>query len=199
MTLEADGGTPPYFFGALDPLPDGLNLFPSGEISGTPAVGGTHTFTIKAFDNGGPTLSGTKTFELSIGLAPLEIVSDQVTDLFVTKIFNLPLIVIIDGIPVPYSATLQAMGGQKPYTWSEVPLPAATAALIPDGGLPDGLTISADGVVSGAVTDPSLAITFTIPFTQIQLSGFFFSAQVQDSQDPPETTSALFSIPTIPP
>lgn len=196
--IEATGGTPPYFFGALDALPPGLALAPDGTLSGVATAEGTHEFTLKAFDNGFPTLSATRTYELSVGLAPLEIVADQQLDLFITKIITLPLIVVIDGIPVPYSAQLQAKGGKKPYHWVEEPLPGFLQALIPQGGLPAGLSIASNGTISGGVSDASLVITVQIPFTQIELSGFFFQAKVNDSQDPAESRTALFIIPTVP-
>jgi hypothetical protein len=198
IDLEAEGGEAPYFFGALDPLPTGLAISPSGVIDGIPTVEGLHSFTIKAFDNGLPTLSTGKTFDLEVALAPLQIIGDQELDLFVTKVITLPLIVVVEGLPVPYSAQLQAKGGKKPYHWTEVPLPDLLQTFLSQAGLPDGLTLNADGSITGGVSDTSLAATLTIPFTQIVLSGFFFTGEVADSQDPSETKSAVFIIPTVP-
>ena len=198
IALAADGGTPPYFFGALDPPPLGLTLGSDGVLQGVPTEAGTSSFAVKAFDNGAPTLTAQRTFELEVGLAPLQIFGDQEVDLFITKLITLPLIVVVDSIPIPYNAQLQAKGGKKPYTWTELPISPLVAGLIPGAGLPDGLSLSEGGAVTGAVTDPSLVVSVEIPFTGIVLSGFFFSAEVADSQDPPEKKSALFIIPTVP-
>jgi len=53
----------------------------------------------------------------------------------------------------PYSVTLQATGGTPPYTWS-----------LASGSLPRGLTLSANGVISGTPTATGL-FPFTIKVT----------------------------------
>ena len=199
VSLAAAGGTAPYFFGALDPLPPGLGMGADGVISGTPTTEGNFSFTLKAFDNGAPTLTATRAFELPVGLAPLVIIGDQEADLFVTKLITLPLIVVVQGIPIPYVTNLKAKGGKKPYHWTETPLNDLVLALVPNGGLPEGLNLADDGTLSGAVTDPTLIVTVEIPFTQIKLSGFFFQARVTDSQASPESAEAMFIVPTVPP
>jgi len=71
------------------------------------------------------------------------------------------LTIVTDSLPgalagAPYSATLQAVGGTPPYSWSIV-----------SGGLPDGLSLDpATGVISGIPT---------------QVGSFNFTVQVQDS------------------
>ncbi len=137
-------------------------------------------------------------FELNIGLAPLEIIGQQEVNLFITKLIVLPLIIVVNGIPVPYNGKLEAKGGKKPYTWTEEPLPAALKSFVPNGGIPKGLKLNADGSISGAVTDPKLAVEVKIPLSAIVLKGFFFGGKVIDSQNKAQSKSAIFIIPTAP-
>lgn len=199
VTFEASGGSKPYFFGlTAGKLPAGLGLTADGALAGTPTEDGAFSFDLKVLDNGAPAATATRSFELQVGLAPLEIVGSQQVNLFVTKIIVLPLIVVVDKVPVPYSAALQAQGGKKPYAWAEVPLPNAIKGFVPNSGLPKGLTLGKDGKISGAVSDASLVVKVQVPLTKISLEGFFFSAEVSDSQAKPEKKSAIFIIPTVP-
>ena len=199
IQLEASGGEPPTFWGLVDgSLPDGLSLGATGLISGAATIDGTFTFTVKALDNGAPTLTASRLFDLPVGLAPLEIVGSQQINLFITKIIALPLIIVVKDVPVPYSAQLEAKGGKKPYTWVETPLPGALSSFVPNGGIPAGLKLSADGKLSGSVSDPSLVVKLKIPLSQIELEGFFFAAKVTDSQAKPESKTAIFIMPTVP-
>lgn len=199
VQVEASGGEKPYFFGlTAGGLPKGLSLGADGSISGTPTEDGTFSFDLKALDNGNPPATTVRSFELPVGLAPLAIVGKQEVNLFITKIIVLPLIVVVSGVPVPYSTALEATGGKKPYAWSEVPLPGAVKSFIPNAGLPKGLSLGKDGKISGSVTDPKLAVKVQVPLTQITLEGFFFAAEVEDSQSPGKKKSAIFIIPTAP-
>ncbi len=199
VQFEAKGGDKPHFWGKVGgDLPNGLALGADGSLSGTPTQDGAFTFDIKAFDNGSPTQSTTKAFELNVGLAPLEVVGDQEVNLLIAKLIVLPLIVVVNGIPIPYNAKLQAKGGKKPYAWVEEPLPAALKGFVPNGGLPKGLKMAADGTISGSVTDPKLAVEVKIPLSQIALKGFFFGAKVTDSQSKAKSKTAIFIIPTAP-
>jgi len=109
-------------------LPDGLTLSTDGEISGTPIKVGTFTFTIKAANSAG---SDTKQFTIIISGMPPAIVTA-----------SLP-----DGITeTAYTAALEVTG-TKPIYW-----------ILHSGNLPDGLTLSADGNISGT---PANAETVT--------------------------------------
>ena len=55
-----------------------------------------------------------------------------------------------------------------------------------------------NGTLSGSVTDASLVFELKVPLSQLTLKGFFFAAQVSDSQGKPQTKTALFIIPTVP-
>ncbi len=199
VQLKASGGTSPYFWGVVaGELPAGLVLTSAGVIDGTPATHGDFVFTVKVFDAAEPVGSGSKEFVLTLKIAPLEIIGDQEFNLLITKVIVLPLITTVEAIPIPYSTNLKAKGGVKPYHWSEVPLPSFVGYLIPNGGIPKGLTLEEDGQLHGAVTDPTGVVNVKIPFTQIDLSGYFFMGQVEDSQAPAESKSALYLIPTVP-
>lgn len=199
VQLEALGGTTPLFWGiSAGALPAGLQLGAGGTISGSPEDSGTYEFTVKVFDNASPPLVAQKAFKMTVVIAPLEIIGANQVDLFVTKLIVLPLIVVVGGVPVPYNAQLEAKGGKKPYHWSEAPLADLVKGLVPNGGLPQGLSISDSGKISGSVTDPSLAVSLTIPFTQIALSGFIFTARVDDDQTVPFHADAIYLIPTVP-
>ena len=197
--LAAQGGDKPYFWGIKSgKLPAGLALSADGVIAGTPTADGTFNFEIKALDDGSPTLTSSRSFELTVTLAPLEIVGAQQINLLITKIIVLPLIIVVKGVPVPYNNKLQAIGGKKPYAWTTEPLPGAVKSFLPKSGLPKGLELSKDGTISGAVTDPTLAAEVKIPLANITLKGFFFAAKVTDSQAKATSKTALFIIPTAP-
>ena len=199
VPLSAQGGKTPYFWGLVaGKLPQGVNLSSDGVLSGTPTEDGDFQFDVKVLDNGAPTLTATKSFTLTVKLAPLEIIGKQELNLLITKIIVLPLIIVVDKVPVPYNTKLEAQGGKKPYHWSEQALPGFVASFIPKSGLPAGLKLSDDGTVSGAVTDANLVVEVKVPLTQISLKGFFFAAQVQDSQGKPQTKVALYIMPTVP-
>lgn len=199
VQMKASGGTEPYFWGVTaGALPAGLTMSSSGLISGTPADHGTFTFTVKAFDNAEPVNTASKQFELTLKIAPLEIVGDQELDLWIIKVIVLPITTSVGGFSLPYNQQLQAIGGVKPYHWTEQELPSVVNYLISESGIPDGLTLSDSGALSGSISDPESAISVNIPFVNYSLTGFFFMARVEDSQDNPDSASALYLIPTIP-
>ena len=125
-TLQATGG-----IGALvwsrtaGSLPANLSLSPAGVISGTPTNTGTSNFTVRATD----TLSQSDTQALSITVSStLNITTTSITNCRVLRNCN---------------RSLAAAGGTTPYTWS---LNAGSEVL------PPGLSLSAEGVISGTPT-----------------------------------------------
>lgn len=199
VQFEAIGGTAPYgFFLVSGALPAGLTLDATGRLSGSATEVGRFEFRLRAVDAAIPPGFTEKDFALQVAVAPLEIYGDQELNLFVTKLITLPLITVIENVPIPYDTRLTARGGLRPYTFAEEDLPAAVAGFVPNSGIPDGLTLEADGRLHGAVVDPAQIIDVTIPFTMIRLTGFFFAAGVSDSQNPAATSSAIFILPTIP-
>ena len=200
VAFKAQGGTPPYAWllsgGAV---PTGLILGADGVLAGTINGDGAFGFDLKVFDSGANTLHASKHFDMTVALAPLDIVGTQQVDLFIAKLIVLPLIVVAAALPVPYSAQLQAVGGKKPYHWKEQPMPGFVKSFIKNSGIPAGLTLKDDGTFSGAVTDPSLVVTVDLSILKLpSVSGFFFSAQVTDSQNPPQSKTGLFVMPTVP-
>lgn len=68
QTLNAAGGSPPYFWSvAAGALPPGLTLSsPGGVISGTPTLSGTFSFTVKVTD--AASLTATQGLQIAVGL-----------------------------------------------------------------------------------------------------------------------------------
>lgn len=137
VTITASGGTAPYTFAvSAGALPPGLTLSSDGVISGTPTQSGSFTVTITATDAAG--CQGSRIY---------------------SAVVNCPVITIAPatlpgGAPgLPYSQTLTASGGTAPYAFALV-----------SGSLPPGLTLSADGTVSGTPTTVGSS-TFTVQAT----------------------------------
>ncbi|GHU50148.1 hypothetical protein FACS1894127_4920 [Clostridia bacterium] len=118
-------------------LPNGLTLSGSGEISGTPTVTGTFTFTVKA-SNGGST-DATQKLSITINADPPDPPTPVGTAPGITAASPLPYGII----GTAYSRTLTATGA-TPVTWSIVPVTGEA--------LPPGLILSANGVISGTPT-----------------------------------------------
>lgn len=136
-TVSATGGTEPYTFAVTDgTFPPGLTLSESGAVSGVPTGGGEYTFTVTATDAVGATGSATGSFyaygiyEPSINLSPANPVD-------VSGIYVLPS--GQDG--QAYAQDFGATGGTAPYSYS-----------VGGGDLPDGLTLSPAGRLSGTPT-----------------------------------------------
>ena len=130
-------------------LPAGLTLSPAGVIAGTASATGSSTFTVKATakeKNFGPTRIDSKQYTLNV-LQPLSVkLSRRLAE-----------------AKVPFSASLQATGGQGPYTWSAT-------------GAPAGLAISSAGVLSGV---PARSGTFTFTARVVDASGTAKDTQVR--------------------
>ena len=151
--LTVTGGTSPYTWSvSAGTLPPGLTLGAStGLLSGTPTTAGTYSFTVKVTDHCG--LSDTEPVSMTIIAGPS---------------LNFPA-------PPPgwthtvYGDTLTESGGTAPFTWS-----------VSSGSLPAGISLSADGNLSGT---PTATGTFS------------FTVQVTDanSQSATEATSITVS------
>ncbi|MEM3428224.1 MAG: putative Ig domain-containing protein, partial [Nitrososphaerales archaeon] len=125
VSLSATGGYGSYTWSVISGgLPNGVNLNSStGQISGTPTNAGPCNVTIQVKDSGNNI--ATKDFSFTI-YSTLSITTTSVP----TGIVN-----------QSYSATLQATGGSGGYTWS-----------LYSGNLPNGLTLSPSGTISGTPT-----------------------------------------------
>lgn len=131
--LVATGGDGAYGWSVESgALPPGMSLAGGGALTGTPEEGGTFAFTVQVTD--GADRVATRALSLTVHRAP----TIQTT--------GLPP----GDIGVPYTAQLMATGGTGTYSWSVI-----------TGALPDGLTLSAAGVVSGTPTAEGSA-SFTV-------------------------------------
>lgn len=141
-------------------LPAGLSLSSSTSSSvtilGTPQTVGTSDFTIQVVDSSGSSVS--RQFSITINPPP-------------------PLSISTHSLPqgtvgIAYNGAsgfqLQASSGTIPYTWTQT-----------GGTLPNGLSLSSGGVISGTPTASGQS-TFTV--------------QVTDSSNPPQNANATLSI-----
>lgn len=138
QTLTASGTTPISWSIVTGNLPSGLSLDPyTGVISGQPMGGqdGDFTFTVMA-SNAAGSATVELTLTVSSTVAPPEIVTNILPD---------------GAAGIPYSEALSATGAAA--VWS-----------IDSGSLPAGLTLNADGTISGTPTVAGTS-TFTVKAT----------------------------------
>ncbi len=158
VVLQGSGGTGTYVWSvASGSPPAGLTLNSmTGQLSGSPTVSGTFSFTAGLMDGAGHSA----TASLSIFIEGALIISCN------SCVSNgvLPYA----SVGVPYSATLSASGGQTPYNWC-VQETNGTCDNGAGGGLPPGLTISTStdgnfyGIISGTPTSqPAAPLTVTV-------------------------------------
>ncbi len=121
--LSATGGTAPYTFALLyGALPEGLSLGPDGLISGTPREEGTLHFVVFAQDStSGTPINGSRTYSMYVAPPTITLTPASLPNA---------------QVGAAYSALITASGGTAPYSYSAV-------------GLPPGLTLAADGTLSG--------------------------------------------------
>lgn len=193
MQLDAAGGTPPLAWQVLQDLPPGLELSSSGKIHGTPSEVGDFPVELRVLDTNTPPLYAARELMLKVKIGPLKIDADSTLNVPGISIYDLPMLVQV----VPYSQQLKARGGLRPHKWSEIPPPSFGGSFVSKWGLPDGLTLSESGKISGSVLDLSDAAELTIPFTNISFKGYFINVKVEDSQPKPASDTAIFFIPTV--
>ncbi|MBI3649677.1 MAG: putative Ig domain-containing protein [Acidobacteria bacterium] len=143
--LFAGGTAPRSWSMGTGALPQGLTLNgTTGIISGKPTPVGTFTFTVRLTDATSTTVTSDP-LRITVTPGPLVVVSTG--DLTPATVSS------------SYTHQLTFRGGQAPVTWS---LPSGST-------LPAGLTLNANGLISGT---PTTAGSFT------------FTARVTDSQQP---------------
>lgn len=143
VQLQATGGTPPYGNWRVTEgqLPNGITLLPiTGQLNGSPSQFGTFEFTVMVDDSAFET--ALKRFTLFVDPATLTITTQS----------PLPL----GTVGAAYQQTLTASGGPPPLRWEAI------------GALPDGLTMSESGTISGTPTT---------------IGVFQFQAQVTDAAE----------------
>jgi hypothetical protein len=122
--LTASGGTQPYLWEIVaGSLPTGLWLDAAGSITGTPVPEGPFAITVKAADVWGNSALQPLTLTVVGTADPVEILTAALDDGLVGT---------------PYAQALQAMGGSGAYVWT-----------VTGGALPAGLSLAANGVLSG--------------------------------------------------
>jgi len=171
--LKATAGTAPYAwakkkkkkFGAL---PEGLSLSSDGVISGTPTTQGASNFTVLVNDAGDRQASKPLTLEVGPPPPPLSIKTDTLPQ-------------ALQGLL--YTAALEASGGVGPYTWK-----------IDSGVLPDGLTMTADGAISGRPSTPG-ATSFVVSVKDSLGTTSTKSLLIIIAQPPPPLVIQTISLP----
>jgi hypothetical protein len=138
-TLAVEGGVSPYSWSlnsGSEALPTGLSLSSVGQIFGTiDLAADSSTPTFKVTDNLGTV--ATKSLRIPIIDGALSITTNSLDDARNES---------------SYSKQLVGSGGTPEYEWS-----------ITAGGLPDGLTLSSSGLISGTPADtPGATYTFTV-------------------------------------
>ncbi len=156
--VSATGGVPPYAFTlASGALPAGIALSSDGTISGTPTATGSFTPGILVTDSAKATASGT---------FPLVVNAPATAPVITTT--TLPG----GTVGSSYSATL-AGTGMAPLTWS-----------LATGALPDGLSLSSAGAITG------------VPTT---VGSFAFSVRLSDGNQPVLDATQNFTINVVTP
>ncbi len=134
-------GTPPFTFSVMPTLPTGLTLQADGKITGTPtAVSARTVYTLRAENS-----SGFDTFDVAITII------EQPPSLTAYTIMNATY-----AKDVAITPNLPTVTGTPTIVFS---LDAASPAL------PAGLTLAADGVISGTPTVASAQTTYIIKAT----------------------------------
>jgi hypothetical protein len=124
-TFDAEGGLPPYHFqlgSGVGFPPHDIVLDANGELSGTPTVAGTATFNVCVVDTSGK--DACEDVTMTVEAAQVTVTGN--TDLNGT-------------VGDELSESYDAQGGVPPYQFS----------VGPGGTLPDGISLSADGSLSG--------------------------------------------------
>ncbi|MDB6076197.1 MAG: putative Ig protein, partial [Verrucomicrobiaceae bacterium] len=146
QALSASGGTAPYAWSVTSGnLPAGLSLSSAGSITGTPssaATPGAFNFTVQARDATG--CVGTKSYALGL-LCP-------------TVTLN-PATVASAMQYQAYSQTLTASNGSAPFVYSLT------------GTLPNGLSFSPSGVISGTPTGVSPPGNYSFTVSAVDRNG----------------------------
>lgn len=171
--FTATGGIGPYAFTLVaDTLPNGMTLSPAGVLSGTPTQAGSFAFTVQATD-------------VSTGTGPFS------TQRAVTLVVQAPQIAFTVDVlqPVTFgtaaSQTLQATGGTAPYSY-----------VITAGTLPQGMTLSSAGLLSGTATETG---RFTITVEVRDANGFTASSAYELVVEPAtQAITAFASNPAAP-
>jgi hypothetical protein len=171
-SLNATGGTPPYSWALSNntALPQGLTLSPTGQITGTPTVVGTITFTIQVSDSSTPQQTATQQLTIVVASAP--------TSFTIWSPTSVPGTVDVGGANCSSCTLVQATnsGGfgvpSDPTTYVQ---PTTGGNLLIVFGAHSGWTGSGTTTISdsaGNVWHPCNG-TGTGPFTDVRVNGIY--------------------------
>jgi hypothetical protein len=137
QSLAATGGIPPYKWSvSAGALPSGLTLSNAGVLSGSATASGNVSVTFEVTDGSpAPLPQGTASKQLTIAVA--------------AQGGGTTLPAAIQG--QAYNQTLSSSSGSPPFAWSLI-----------GGSLPNGLSLSPSGVISGTVNDAAGNRYFTL-------------------------------------
>lgn len=125
VRMFATGGVTPYRWSIVDGDAGGLELSEDGELCGVPPAAGRFPFVVQVADAEG---------RVDTSGFTLEVTAEGGVRVSTTTLGDAT-------VGVAYEATLRAQGGRPPYSW----------ALL-SGDLPEGITLSAEGLLSGTPT-----------------------------------------------
>ncbi|QXW19640.1 autotransporter domain-containing protein [Comamonas aquatica] len=131
QSIAAAGGTAPYTYAISGSLPTGLTFASNGILSGTPTVAGSYNFTVIATDSStgaGAPFAGSRAYSVTVA-APTLVLSPASG--------SLPSATV----GWAYSQSFTASDGTAPYTYA-----------ITSGSVPTGLSLAANGTLSGTPT-----------------------------------------------
>jgi uncharacterized protein (TIGR03437 family) len=152
QNLTAVGGAPPYAWRLVSgTLPAGMTLTPSGTLSGWATSAGAASFVLGVTDALGA--SAQRNYTLEVSAANLRLVIPELPDAFTTQ---------------GYTVSFSASGGTAPYAYA-----------LASGTLPAGMTLSANGTLTGSPT----------------AAGYFpVTLRVTDAATPPLSATAEIAV-----
>lgn len=138
--ISASGGASPYTYAVTSgSLPSGLTLASDGLLSGTADGIGLSNFTVTATASN--TCTGQRAYSLNVVCPPVTITPPTVPS---------------GSVGVAYNQALTADGGSAPYSF-----------IVSTGSLPNGLSLSEGGVISGT-PDTGGTSNFTVTATNAE-------------------------------
>ncbi len=173
-TYSATGATGPFVYSvASGALPPGLTINSStGEITGTPTIAGTYSYTIFATNGTQTGVSGTQTIVITAAVGPLDMIAAPSSTTQVGSLYNQQNV---------------GFAGTGPYSFAMI-----------NGALPDGTTLDPiTGLVSGYPTtfgpfSYDIQVTDDLGATVTKtISGTLAPAAALDMTSTPSTLSKL--------